>query len=64
MRGREDRSDEACVTKARAKWGLTQTRAEAAGMARVFESARQAQDAHWPHEDYFHEVLSAEQGLA
>ena len=23
--------------------------------------ARQARDAHWPHEDYLHEVLSAEQ---
>lgn len=32
------------------------------GVARVFESlARQARDAHWPHEDYLHEVLSAEQ---
>lgn len=32
------------------------------GVARVFESlARQARDAHWPHEDYFHEILSAEQ---
>src|SRR5215213_2465038 len=31
------------------------------GVARVFESAaRQARDAHWPHEDYLHEVLSAE----
>jgi DNA replication protein DnaC len=31
------------------------------GIARVFESvARQARDAHWPHEDYLHEVLSAE----
>jgi IstB-like ATP binding protein len=28
----------------------------------VFEDvARQARDAHWPHEDYLHEVLSAEQ---
>ena len=32
------------------------------GVARVFESlARQARDAHWPHEDYLHEVLGAEQ---
>jgi DNA replication protein DnaC len=32
------------------------------GVARVFEGlARQARDAHWPHEDYLHEVLSAEQ---
>ena len=32
------------------------------GVARVFESlARQARDAHWPHEDYLHEVLTAEQ---
>jgi DNA replication protein DnaC len=32
------------------------------GIARVFESlARQARDAHWPHEEYLHEVLSAEQ---
>src|SRR4029453_11602780 len=31
------------------------------GIPRVFESvARQARDAHWPHEDYLHEVLSAE----
>ena len=31
------------------------------GVARVFESvARQARDAHWPHEDYLQEVLSAE----
>src|SRR5437764_15478639 len=31
------------------------------GVARVFEgAARQARDAHWPHEDYLHEVLSAE----
>ena len=30
-------------------------------MARSFEAlARQAQDAHWPYEDYLHEVLSAE----
>lgn len=33
------------------------------GLARVFEAlARQARDAPWPHEDYLHEVLSAEQG--
>ena len=32
------------------------------GLARTFEAlARQARDAHWPHEDYLHEVLSAEQ---
>ncbi len=32
------------------------------GVARTFESlARQARDSHWPHEDYLHEVLSAEQ---
>src|SRR3954465_11787787 len=32
------------------------------GVARTFEGlARQARDAHWPHEDYLHEVLSAEQ---
>src|SRR6476619_6025618 len=32
------------------------------GVARAFEPlARQARDAHWPHEDYLHEVLSAEQ---
>jgi DNA replication protein DnaC len=31
------------------------------GIARVFEAlARQARDAHWPHEDYLHEALSAE----
>ena len=31
------------------------------GIARGFESlARQARDAHWPHEDFLHEVLSAE----
>jgi len=42
---------------------VTQTRAlKLPGVARVFESlARQARDAHWPHEDYLHEVLSAEQ---
>jgi len=32
------------------------------GVARVFEGlARQARDGHWPHEDYLHEVLGAEQ---
>jgi hypothetical protein len=32
------------------------------GVARTFESlARQARDSHWSHEDYLHEVLSAEQ---
>ena len=32
------------------------------GVARVFDAlARQARDAHWPHEDYLHECLSAEQ---
>src|SRR3954451_13024476 len=32
------------------------------GVARVFEAlARQVRDAHWPHEDYLQEVLSAEQ---
>ena len=32
------------------------------GLARAFESlARQARDEHWPHEDYLHEVLAAEQ---
>jgi DNA replication protein DnaC len=42
---------------------VTQTRAlKLPGVARTFESlARQARDAHWPHEDYLHEVLSAEQ---
>jgi DNA replication protein DnaC len=42
---------------------ITQTRAlKLPGIARVFESlGRQARDAHWPHEDYLHEVLSAEQ---
>jgi IstB-like ATP binding protein len=34
------------------------------GVARVFEGlARQERDAHWPHEDYLHEVLSAEQAV-
>ena len=42
---------------------VAQTRAlKLPGAARTFESlARQARDAHWPHEDYLHEVLSAEQ---
>src|SRR5213082_3956282 len=42
---------------------VAQTRAlKLPGVARVFESlARQARDAHWPHEDYLQEVLSAEQ---
>jgi DNA replication protein DnaC len=32
------------------------------GVARTFEGlARQARDAHWPHEDYLQEVLGAEQ---
>lgn len=32
------------------------------GIARAFEAlARQARDGHWPHEDYLHEVLTAEQ---
>ena len=31
-------------------------------MARTFEGlARQARDSHWPHEDYLHEVLGAEE---
>jgi hypothetical protein len=31
------------------------------GVARSFEAlARQAQEAHWPYEDYLHEVLSAQ----
>jgi hypothetical protein len=33
------------------------------GVARTFEAlARQARDAHWPHEDYLHEVLSGPRG--
>src|SRR5438067_7489444 len=42
---------------------LTHTRAlKRPGGARVSESlARQARDAHWPHDDYLQEVLSAEQ---
>ena len=41
---------------------VTQTRAlKLPGVARTFEPlARQARDAHWPHEEYLHEVLSAE----
>jgi hypothetical protein len=41
---------------------VTHTRAlKLPGVARVFEGlARQARDAHWPHEDYLHEVLNAE----
>lgn len=32
------------------------------GLGRVFASlARQAREEHWPHEDYLHEVLAAEQ---
>ena len=40
-----------------------QTRAlKLPAISRTFESlARQARDAHWPYEDYLHEVLSAEQ---
>src|SRR6267142_5730686 len=42
---------------------VAQTRAlKLPGIARTFEGlARQARDTHWPHEDYLHEVLSAEQ---
>ena len=42
---------------------VAQTRAlKLPGMARTVEGlARQARDTHWPHEDYLHEVLSAEQ---
>ena len=42
---------------------IAQTRAlKLPGIARTFEAlARQARDTHWPHEDYLHEVLSAEQ---
>jgi DNA replication protein DnaC len=42
---------------------LTHARAlKLPGVARTFEAlARQARDAHWPHEDYLQEVLSAEQ---
>lgn len=43
---------------------VTHTRAlKLPGGARTFEGlARQARDAHWPHEDYLQEVLSAELG--
>ena len=39
---------------------VAQTRAlKLPGIGRTFEAlARQARDAHWPHEDYLHEVLS------
>lgn len=42
---------------------VTQTRAlKLPGVARTFEPlARQARDAHWPHEEYLQEVLAAEQ---
>jgi DNA replication protein DnaC len=42
---------------------VAQTRAlKLPGVARVFESlARQAREAHWPHEDYLHEAVTAEQ---
>src|SRR6476646_2789549 len=42
---------------------VAQTRAlKMPGVARTFEAlARQAREAHWPHEEYLHEVLSAEQ---
>src|SRR5256885_16502188 len=42
---------------------VAQTRAlKMPGVARTFEAlARQARDAHWPPEDYLHEVLTAEQ---
>ena len=42
---------------------LAHTRAlKLPGVARTFEAlARQAREAHWPHEDYLHEVLTAEQ---
>jgi DNA replication protein DnaC len=42
---------------------VTQARAlKLPGLARTFEAlARQAREAHWPHEEYLHEVLSAEQ---
>ena len=41
---------------------VTQARAlKLPGLARAFEPlARQARDAHWPHEEYLHEVLTAE----
>ena len=42
---------------------VVQTRAlKLPGIARTFEAlARQAREAHWAHEDYLHEVLTAEQ---
>jgi hypothetical protein len=42
---------------------VAQTRAlKLPGIARGFEAlARQARDAHWPHEEYLHEILTAEQ---
>ena len=42
---------------------VAQTRAlKMPGLARVYESlARQAREEHWSHEEYLHEVLSAEQ---
>jgi DNA replication protein DnaC len=42
---------------------VTQTHAlKLPGIARAFEAlARQARDAHWPHEEYLHEILTAEQ---
>ena len=43
----------------------TRARSSCPGVARTFEAlARQARDAHWPHEDYLHEVLSAEHDVA
>ena len=39
----------------------TRARSSCPGVARTFEAlARQAREAHWPYEDYLHEVLSAE----
>ena len=45
---------------------VTHTRAlKLPGIARTFEAlARQARDAHWPHEDYLHEVLNASKSVA
>jgi DNA replication protein DnaC len=42
---------------------VAQTRAlKLPGIARGFEAlARQARDAHWPHEEYLHEILTTEQ---
>jgi DNA replication protein DnaC len=42
---------------------VAQTRAlKLPGIARGFEAlARQARDAHWPHDEYLHEILTAEQ---